>query len=781
MLSDKRKSGIPLVGELPWGSHFCQFYQTTEDLLDILLPYFAAGVENNEFCVWITSEAPGHDDARRALGTAAHRLELSALKGKVEIIPSSRWHAGDGKTGSAFSLTLDRAIIGGFDGLRIAYAASPAKEAGRAFAQEIDAIRRYNALALFAYRRDEFDALGLMDVIKNHRFALVRNAGGWEVIESSEARIVRDELAKSEEKLQSLFNNMSEGFAYHRIVLDPAGKPCDYIFLEVNKAFEKLTGLRGKDIIGKRVTVALPGIEKDPSDWIGIYGNVALTGTPVQFESYAGPLGKWYLISAFCSHKGYFGVTFSDITARKQAEEKITNLNEELRKKIAELSTANVSMRESRRAALNLVEDAVAARRDTEKANTDLQRSVERFELLATTAGELLQATEPQKKVEALCRKVMAYLGCHAFFNFLVDEQAGRLRLNACAGIPEEEAKRIEWLDFGVAVCGCVARDGQRIVAERIPATPDKRTELIKSFGIKAYCCHPLLGPGGKIIGTLSFGTKNRETFSDDDLSLMKAVTDQVATAMTRKQAEDDILKLSELMAARNLELEALNKELEAFNYSISHDLRAPIRSMAGFSKIVTEDYAERLDDQGKDYLTRIQNASDKMTHLIDDLLNLSRISREPIDRMDIDLSKLADSVIHNMRETYAGRSVEVVVREGMRASVDPNLMRVVLTNLLDNAWKFTGKMENARIEFGSLEEDGETVYYIRDNGAGFGQEYAYKMFWPFHRLHTDKEFPGTGIGLAIVDRIIRRHGGRIWAEGELGKGATFYFTLGGV
>ncbi|HSB34629.1 MAG TPA: MEDS domain-containing protein, partial [Nitrospirota bacterium] len=395
MLSDKRKSGIPLVGELPWGSHFCQFYQTVEDLLDILLPDFAAGVESNEFCVWITSEAADDDVAGRALETAAHRLTLSPLQGKVEIIPSSRWHAVDGKTGSAFSLMLDRAITGGFDGLRIAYTASPAKVAGRAFAQEMDAIRRYNALALFAYRRDEFDALGLMDVIKNHRFALVRNAGGWEVIESSEARTVRDELAKSEEKLQSLFNNMSEGFAYHRIVLDPAGKPCDYIFLEVNKAFEKLTGLRGKDIVGKRVTAALPGIEKDPTDWIGIYGNVALTGVSVQFESYAGPLGKWYLVSAFCSHKGYFGVTFSDITARKQAEEKIATLNEELKRKIAELSAANVSMSESRRAALNLVEDAVAARRDTEKANTDLKRSVERFELLAATAGELLQAADP--------------------------------------------------------------------------------------------------------------------------------------------------------------------------------------------------------------------------------------------------------------------------------------------------------------------------------------------------------------------------------------------------
>ena len=246
-----------------------------------------------------------------------------------------------------------------------------------------------------------------------------------------------------------------------------------------------------------------------------------------------------------------------------------------------------------------------------------------------------------------------------------------------------------------------------------------------------------------------------------------------------RKRSEAEILKLSEDMAARNLELESLNKELEAFNYSISHDLRAPLRSMAGFSKVMMEDYAGKLDDQGKDYLARIRNSSEKMTRLIDDLLRLSKISRQEIDRMDIDLSKLAESVVHNLRESSAGKNVEVVIREGIRASADPNLMRVVMTNLLDNAWKFTGKTENARVEFGSLEKDGKTVYFVKDNGAGFGQQYAYKMFWPFHRLHGDREFAGTGIGLAIVDRIIRRHGGKVWAEGEVGKGAEVFFTLG--
>ncbi|MEJ2696184.1 MAG: PAS domain S-box protein [Candidatus Sulfobium sp.] len=413
------------------------------------------------------------------------------------------------------------------------------------------------------------------------------------------------------------------------------------------------------------------------------------------------------------------------------------------------------------------------------KAGEELKKSLGRFELLTTTAGELLQSSEPQKAVESVCRKVMEHLDCDAFFNFLVDEEAGRLHLNAWAGIPEGEAKKIEWLDVGSAICGCVAADGRRIVAEHIASTADERTDVVKSYGINAYCCHPLLGPGGKVIGTLSFGTCNRETFSEEDLSLMKAITDQVAVAVVRMRNEADVLKLGEEMAARNVELETVNNELESFIYSISHDLRAPLRSMAGFARILIEDYTETLDQQGLDYLARIHRGSEKMTRLIDDLLHLSKISRQEIERADVDVTKMAHSVVSELREGEPGRSVEVVIQDGLSAVADRRLTEIVLSNLLGNSWKFTSGTDNARIEFGAFErEDGQTVFYVKDNGAGFDPDYAEKMFWPFQRLHSEKEFPGTGIGLTIVERIIRRHGGKIWAEGGIGKGAAFYFTV---
>lgn len=238
-----------------------------------------------------------------------------------------------------------------------------------------------------------------------------------------------------------------------------------------------------------------------------------------------------------------------------------------------------------------------------------------------------------------------------------------------------------------------------------------------------------------------------------------------------RKQAEEEVRKTRD-------ELAAANKELEAFSYSVSHDLRAPLRTISGFIKILIEDYAERLDAVGRDYLTRVYNGSVKMNKLIEDLLYLSRISRQEVNRMGFNISNKASSLIANCRQASPERNVDVRIREDLAAFADPGLMDIVLANLFDNAWKFTSKTENARIEFGAFEQGGKTVYYVRDNGAGFDPAYKEKLFWPFQRLHLYKEFEGTGIGLTNVERIIRRHGGKVWAEGAVGKGATFYFTL---
>jgi PAS domain S-box-containing protein len=693
MRSDHRKSGIPAIAEIPWGSHFCQFYAEEQDVAELLLPYFRAGVEQNEFCVWVTSEQAREETLKVLAAVPLFRQCLDA--GQLEVISAGRWEKLRESSGNPVLPMLDSSIFGGYDGVRLGCSV-PGKVGDRVLQQDLDAVSRNNVLALFAYPRDEYDALRLMEMVKNYRFALVRNGGTWEVIESYEAKIVRDELKKSEEKLRYLFSNMSAGFAYHRIMVDRWGNPVDYVFLEVNHAFEKLTGLRGEELVGRRVTEALPGLEKEATDWIGIYGKVALSGEPAQFESYSEALKRWYGISAFSPQKGYFAVTIDDITQRREAEGEIRKLNEELKENLAELYQVNSSLRDSRLAALNLMEDAVAARQEAEEAsaglrhseaqfrtlanaipqlcwmanadgwivwynqrwydytgttaeqmegwgwqsvhdpaalpsvmerwqealakgcpfemvfplrgadgvfrpfltrglpvcdadgkvlrwfgtNTDIEeqrrsqeelhRSNARLHILAETASDLLRSDAPESIVDQLCRRVLTFLDCQAFFNFLLDEESGRLRLNACAGISQAEMIKIEWLDMGVAICGCAARDACRIVAEDIQNSSDPRIELVKSYGIQAYACHPLMVQG-KVQGTVSFGTTKRANFAEEELALMKAVADHVSIAMERQRMEAALRSAHDELEGRVRErteelaetVETLRREIE--------------------------------------------------------------------------------------------------------------------------------------------------------------------------------------------------------------------------
>jgi len=249
-----------------------------------------------------------------------------------------------------------------------------------------------------------------------------------------------------------------------------------------------------------------------------------------------------------------------------------------------------------------------------------------------------------------------------------------------------------------------------------------------------------------------------------------------------RKQAEEELRTyhehLEDMVKERTVKLEASIKELEAFSYSVSHDLRAPLRSIYGFSQVLLEEYDSKLDSQGKNYLARVMRATQRMTAIIEDLLKLSKITRAEINIAEINLSEIAQSVIDELRKSEPERNINIKVAGGLQDKADARLMRIALENLLGNAWKFTSKQPDALIEFGSIKKDNATVYFIRDNGAGFNMSYVDKLFIPFQRLHTDDEYPGTGIGLATVRRIIFRHGGKVWAEAQAGKGATFYFTL---
>ncbi|MDR7415059.1 MAG: PAS domain S-box protein [Armatimonadota bacterium] len=263
------------------------------------------------------------------------------------------------------------------------------------------------------------------------------------------------------------------------------------------------------------------------------------------------------------------------------------------------------------------------------------------------------------------------------------------------------------------------------------------------------------------------------------------AVIGTLVDVTEQKEAEEALRaltrELEERVRLRTAELEAANRELEAFSYSVAHDLRSPLRSIDGFSQALLEDYADRLDEAGQDYLRRVRAASQRMAELIDDLLQLSRVTRAPLEAQEVDLSALVQAIVEELRQREPDRAVEVHITPGIRARADPRLMRVALENLLHNAWKFTRPRPHARIAFGAAPTPHGLACFIQDNGVGFEMRYADKLFAPFQRLHKPSEFPGSGIGLATVQRIVARHGGRVWAEAEADRGATFYFILPGL
>jgi DNA-binding response OmpR family regulator len=267
-----------------------------------------------------------------------------------------------------------------------------------------------------------------------------------------------------------------------------------------------------------------------------------------------------------------------------------------------------------------------------------------------------------------------------------------------------------------------------------------------------------------------------RKQFEDENRLYREQLLRAELESMEARTAQ----KVAEARAALVEELEAKNQELDSFSYSVAHDLRAPLRSLDGFSLALLEDYAPKLDDEGRQYLRFIRESAQQMAGLIDDLLELSRVTRSDFDRGPVDLSEIASDILERLRRTSSGRDVEVVVADGLADEGDARLLAIVLENLIGNAWKYSGKRPHARIEVGATAAGGRQAYFVRDNGAGFDMAYASKLFGVFQRLHSVREFEGTGIGLATVQRIIRRHGGKVWAESKVDEGATFYFTLSG-
>lgn len=518
------------------------------------------------------------------------------------------------------------------------------------------------------------------------------------------------------------------------------GKTLDETIVSWNRGAERIYGYTAAEIVGLPISLLVPpgaqeellaimerikrgeGIEHLETTRVRKDGrviNVALTISPIR--NARGQIAGASTIAR-------------DVTERKHMEEELRRLNAELEQRV-------------------------------EARTCELAASEERFRTIYATAPVSIWQedwTEVIVAIEELRREGVTDFAAHfrAHPEFVA-------RALAAVKILDVNQWTVELFE---------ARDKAEMLAslETVFATPDTLPGFVSELlalarGESVYRTEMMLNTvKGQLLHVLlamCFSASGRVLVSVVDIT-------------ERKKAEQHIRRLNEQLATRAQWLEQANKELESFSYSISHDLRAPLRGIDGFSRIVLEDCADKLDDEGRENLQRVRAASQRMGHLIDDILRLARLTRAELHRGPVNLSAMARALATDLQRVEPGRHVELVIEPDLIVEADESLMHAVMENLLGNAWKFTSKQAEAKIEFGCTSAAGVPTYYVRDNGVGFDMQYAAKLFNAFTRLHADSDFPGTGIGLASVQRIIHRHGGRVWATGEVGKGATCYFTL---
>ena len=336
---------------------------------------------------------------------------------------------------------------------------------------------------------------------------------------------------------------------------------------------------------------------------------------------------------------------------------------------------------------------------------------------------------------------------------------------------------------FPMSACisGWAMLNRQPVIIEDIYADSRVPHDAYRATFVKSLVMMPIRTV--EPIGAIGAYWATQHKATPEEVSLLQALADSTSVAMEAAgiftSLEKRVVERTTELNKRTAELEILNKELEAFSYSVAHDLRAPLITIDGFAQVLKETSAESLDEGALSHLAHIQTAVARMHRLIEDLLGLSRIVRAPMVKSIVDLSAVAREIAKRLKDSSPGRAAEFVIAPDLKAQGDAALMRIVLDNLLSNAWKFTSKREHAQIELDTVHgAEGSTVYRIKDNGAGFDPRYASKLFGPFQRCHSQADFPGTGIGLATVQRIVHRHGGKIWVEAQLDRGASFYFTL---
>jgi PAS domain S-box-containing protein len=573
------------------------------------------------------------------------------------------------------------------------------------------------------------------------------------IVDISKRKQIEEALAESEKRYHLLFENMSEGSAYCKMLYDNNGRPTDFVYVAVNTAFRQLTGLY--DVVGKKVTDVIPGIKEAHPELFEIYSRVALTGQPEKFEIEFEPLASWLDISVYSTEKNYFVAVFDNITGRKQAE-----LRQALSAEILGILNDPPAVDD----AISCILTAVKQKTGFDAVGIRVQRG-EDFPYIAQDgfSKEFILAEN------TLAVRTQDGAVC-------LDEN-GNISLECTCGLVISGQTDPTNAIFTPRGSFCT-NESFPLLALPLESDPRlrPRNRCIHE-GFHSVALIPLRA-GKQIIGLLQLNDRRPNRFTPELISFFEDLGTSIGIAFAREQAEDEMEKAKKLSDTLNLELQAANKELEAFSYSVSHDLRAPLRHLEGFVKLLQKRMEGQFDEKALHYTISISRAAKKMEMMIDDLLSFSQLGRKELQKIKVSLSALVTKAVSEVSNEVHERDITWKIDELPDVNGDPSLLSMVFDNLIYNAVKFTRKRPLAEIEIGYKKEDDEFIFFIKDNGAGFNMEYADKLFNVFQRLHTQNEFEGTGIGLANVRRIISLHGGRTWAEGSLGQGASFYFSL---
>ena len=633
-------------------------------------------------------------------------------------------------------------------------------------------------------------------------------------LDKKEAQALQAEsaLKKSEEYYGALFSSMTIGFAQCEIICDVSGKPSDFRYLDANQYFVEETGLKAVELKGRTAGELWPSLA--PCS-VEIYGKVALTGEPARFEQYNTATDRHVQTFAFSPARGRFALLCVDITERKKAEEErqqffeffnsskdlmiITNHKRCFKKTNTAFSavlgyreTELLSKRfldlvhpEDRRATLNEIARLVQHGFSLDFENRLLCKdgSFRRLSwqgsyiadegVTYATARDITERKETEDKLNRIMREQQVILDSAPVAIYLL---VGRKQV---------------WSNRYAENLFQYSRDEMqgRTTRQLCPSQAvydqlDQKAYSELSHGHEFEDVQELRRRDGSLIWVRFHGKAiDPPDLKKGTIWILEDITErkQMQDALVRNQ--NDLQTANELLEQRVVErtadLEAAIREQVSFSYSVSHDLRAPLRHIDSFSAILIADHAAQLPAKARGYLDRISAASGRMAALIDRLLELSRVTEAEIKLTSVDLSELATATLRMFQETEPTRRAEIIIEQGMTIQGDRTLLRQLLENLLGNAWKYTSKNRRPRIHFGRSTLAGKDAYFVRDNGVGFDMDFREKIFQAFERLHG-AEFEGVGIGLATVQRIVQRHGGSIWAEGRVGQGATFYFTLDG-